>query len=100
MRTQSNEASAKRVRMSRTAWPRGRASINFLTNDVRSKGPTCKLCPSEEPKEAMADTGPDGRMVPTFMWRTQTPNIRDAMDLLSTRTLGASRSKKFSRCSN
>ena len=34
-------------------------------------------------------------MVPTFMRTTQTPNIRDAMDLLSNPTLGASRSKKI-----
>jgi len=87
MRTQSNEnASAKRVRMSRIAWPRGEASINFLINDIRSKGPTDKLCPSEEPKEAMADTGPDGRMVPTLSWRTQTPSNRDALDLPSNST--------------
>ena len=46
-----------------------------------SKGPTDKLCPSEEPKEAMADRGPDGRMVPTFTtWRTHTLMNRDAMD--------------------
>jgi hypothetical protein len=57
--------------------------VFFLANDTRSKGPTDKLCPSEEPKEAMADKGPDGRMVPTFMWRTQTPMNRDAMDLFS-----------------
>jgi hypothetical protein len=25
--------------------------------------------------------GPDGRMVPTRTWRTQTPSIRDVMDL-------------------
>ena len=57
--------------------------MKFLTNEKHSKGPTDKLCPSEEPKEAMADTGPDGRMVPTRMWRTQTPNNRDALDLPS-----------------
>ena len=72
----------------------------FLANDARSKGPTDKLCPSEEPKEAMAARGPDGRMVPTRTWRTQTPSIRDVMDLLSNRTLPTSCSKKFSRCSN
>jgi hypothetical protein len=43
-------------------------------------GPRHKLCPFEEPKEAMADTGPDGRMVPTTLWRTETPINRDAMD--------------------
>ena len=72
----------------------------LLAKDTRPEGPTDKLCPSEEPKEAMAARGPDGRMVPTRTWRTQTPNIRDVMDLLSNRTLPTSRSKKFSRCSN
>jgi len=74
--------------------------MNFLTNGKRPEGPTDKLCPSEEPKEAMAGTGPDGRMVPTFSWRTQTQNNRDAMDLLCNRTLAMSRSKQFSRCSD
>ncbi len=32
--------------------------MNVLTHDTRSKGPTDKLCPSEEPNEAMADRGP------------------------------------------
>ena len=59
--------------------------MNVLTNDTRSKGPTDKLCPSEEPKEAMARKGPDGRMVPTSLWRTHTPNNRDVMDLPSNR---------------
>jgi len=72
----------------------------FLANEMNSKGPTDKLCPSEEPKEAMADSGPDGRMVPTLMWRTQTPNNRDAMDWPSNLTLSTSRSKEFGRCSN
>ena len=35
--------------------------MNVLTNDTRSKGPTDKLCPSEEPKEAMAPWGGIGR---------------------------------------
>ena len=74
--------------------------MNFLTNGKHPKGPTDKLCPSEEPKEAMADRGPDGRMVPTFSWRTQTQNNHDVMDLQSNRTLPTSRSKQFSRCSN
>ena len=39
--------------------------------------------PSEEPNEAMADRGPDGRMVPTFPWRAHTPTNRDAMGLPS-----------------
>jgi len=60
--------------------------MNFLTNDIRSKGPRNKLCPSEEPKEAMATKGPDGRMVPTLPWRTQTPSNRDARDLPSNST--------------
>ena len=72
----------------------------FLANDARSKGPTDKLCPSEEPKEAMANRGPDGRMVPTRRWRTLTPTNRGAMDLLSNRKLSTSRSKEFSRCSD
>ena len=72
----------------------------FLAYGPQPGGPTDKLCPSEEPKEAMADRGPDGRMVPTRTWRTQTPNIRDVMDLLSNQSLPTSRSKKFSRCSN
>jgi len=55
----------------------------FLANDPQSKGPTDKLCPSEEPKEAMASKGPDGRMVPILSWRTQTPINRDALDLPS-----------------
>ena len=42
----------------------------FLAYGLRPGGPTDKLCPSEEPNEAMAGRGPDGRMVPTFTWRT------------------------------
>lgn len=38
--------------------------MNFLTDETYSKGLMDKLCPSEEPKEAMANNGPDGRMVP------------------------------------
>jgi hypothetical protein len=41
-------------------------------------GPRDKLCPSEEPNEAMADRGPDGRMVPTNKWRTKRLTDRDA----------------------
>jgi hypothetical protein len=29
--------------------------MNLLTNGKRPEGPTDKLCPSEEPKEAMAN---------------------------------------------
>ena len=72
----------------------------FLAKDTRSEGPTDKLCPSEEPKEAMADRGPDGRMVPTREWRTQTLTNRDAMDLPSNTARSTSRSKKFGHCSN
>ncbi len=35
--------------------------MNLLANENHSKGPTDKLCPSEEPKEAMATKGPDGK---------------------------------------
>ncbi len=40
-----------------------------LASGIRPEGPEHELCPSEEPNEAMADRGPDGRMVPTFLWR-------------------------------
>ncbi len=61
-----------------------------------SGGPRDKLCgrhcrllrPSEEPNEAMADRGPDGRMVPTNSWRTHTPTNRAATRLSSKRTFG------------
>ena len=53
----------------------------FLAYGSQPGGPTDKLCPSEEPNEAMADRGPDGRMVPTVSWRTHTPTNRDAMRL-------------------
>jgi hypothetical protein len=36
-------------------------------------------------------------MVPTVMWRAQTPNNGDAMDLPSHLTLSTSRSKEFGR---
>ncbi len=88
MRRQSLKyASAKSVRMPRSAWSRSEASINVLTKGLEPEGPTYKLCRSEEPKEAMAARGPDGRMVPTSPWRTDTPMNRDAMDLLSNRIL-------------
>ena len=66
--------------------------MNFLAYGPQPGGPTDKLCPSEEPNEAMADRGPDGRMVPTFPWRAHTPTNRDAMRLPSSRILGRSRS--------
>ncbi len=37
------------------------------------------FAPSEEPNEARADRGPEGRMVSTNTWRTKTPTDRDAM---------------------
>jgi len=66
--------------------------MNFLADGQKPGGPRDKLCPSEEPNEAMADRGPDGRMVPTFPWRAHTPTNRDAMRLPSNRILGRSRS--------
>jgi len=38
----------------------------FLVQGTRPGDPTDKLCPSTEPKEAMAPRGPNGRMVLTF----------------------------------
>ncbi len=64
----------------------------FLAYGSQPGGPTDKLCPSEEPNEAMADRGPDGRMVPTILWRAHTPTNRDAMRLPSKRILRPSRS--------
>jgi hypothetical protein len=64
----------------------------FLAYGPQPGGPTHKLCPSEEPNEAMADRGPDGRVVPTFPWRPCTPTNRDAMELPSNRILRPSRS--------
>jgi hypothetical protein len=55
----------------------------FLAYGLRPGGPTDKLCPSEEPNEAMAGTGPDGRMVPTISWRARVLENRDAMGLSS-----------------
>jgi hypothetical protein len=50
-----------------------------LAQGVEPGGPKHKLCPSEEPNEAMAERGPDGRMVPTSTaWRAHAPRIRDA----------------------
>jgi len=54
--------------------------MNFLADGLEPEGPTDKLCPSEEPNEAMADRGPDGRMVPTILWRSETLTTRDVMD--------------------
>ena len=55
-------------------------------------GPTAKLCPSEEPKEAMADRGPNGRMVPTILWRTHLLTNRDALTVPLNRRLRPSSS--------
>jgi hypothetical protein len=52
----------------------------FLAHGLLPRGPTHKLCPSEEPNEAMADRGPDGRMVPTIWWRAHSLTTRDVMD--------------------
>ena len=64
----------------------------FLAYGLRSGGPTGKLCPSEEPNEAMAGRGPDGRMVPTFTWRAHPPMNRDATGLPLNRILRPSNS--------
>jgi hypothetical protein len=66
--------------------------MNFLADGQEPGGPRDKLCPCEEPNEAMADRGPDGRMVSTFPWRAHTPTNRDAMGLPSNRILSPSRS--------
>ena len=58
---------------------RRRASMNYLAQGAKPGGPKHKLCPSEEPNEAMAERGPDGRMVPTFTtWRAHALMNRDA----------------------
>ncbi len=93
------DATAKGVRTPRFAWPRREASIFFLAYGPQPGGPTDKLCgedtllrPSEEPNEAMADRGPDGRMVPTNRWRTKTPTDRDAMGSHASRIVRPSHS--------
>ena len=54
--------------------------MNYLAQGAKPGGPKHKLCPSEEPNEAMAERGPDGRMVPTFTtWRAHAPKTRDAL---------------------
>ena len=63
--------------------------MKYLAYGFQPGGPRHKLCPSEEPNEAMADRGPDGRMVPTLQWRTHTPTNRDAMRLSSKRITGS-----------
>jgi hypothetical protein len=59
----------------------------FLAQGPAPGGPTDKLCPSEEPNEAMARRGPDGRMVPTILWRAHAPTNREANRLPSKRVL-------------
>jgi hypothetical protein len=68
--------------------------MKYLAYGIQPGGPRHKLCgedtllrPSEEPNEAMADRGPDGRMVPTYPWRTHMPTNRDAMRLHLNRIL-------------
>ncbi len=56
-----------------------------LAHGLPPGGPRHKLCPSEEPNEAMADRGPDGRMVPTIPWRAITPTNRAAIGLPANR---------------
>ncbi len=53
--------------------------LQFLAHSTQLGGTRDKLCPFEEPNEAMAAQGPDGRMVPTNLWRTNTPTNRDTM---------------------
>ena len=57
--------------------------MSYLAYGPRPAGPTDKLCPSEEPNEAMARRGPDGRMVSTIPWRAHVLTNRDAMGLPS-----------------
>ena len=66
--------------------------MNFLADGQKPGGSRDKLCPSEEPNEAMADRGPDGRMVPTILWRTHMPTNREATRLHSNRIVRASHS--------
>ena len=74
--------------------------MNSLAYGRKPGGPTDKLCPSEEPNEAMAARGPDGRMVPTFLWRAHTPANRDAMRLHSNRIARPSHSYPLCGCSS
>ena len=74
--------------------------MSYLAYGLPPGGPTDKLCPSEEPNEAMADRGPDGRMVPTVSWRARAPKNRDATGLSSKRILRPSNSWRFRSCSD
>ena len=51
--------------------------MEYLADGQEPGGPRDKLCPSEEPNEAMADRGPDGRMVRTSRCRANKPTNRD-----------------------
>jgi hypothetical protein len=64
----------------------------LMANGPQPGGPTAKLCLSEEPKEAMADRGPNGRMVPTILWRTHLLTNRDALTMSLNRRLRPSSS--------
>ncbi len=66
--------------------------MKFLADGEQPGGPTDKLCPSEEPNEAMARRGPDGRMVPTILWRTHLHTNRDALTMSLNRRLRPSSS--------
>jgi len=66
--------------------------MKYLAYGFLPGGPRHKLCPSEEPNEAIADRGSDGRMVLTLQWRTHTPTNRDALRLPSTEIFRPSRS--------
>ncbi len=46
----------------------------YLVQDAMHRDPQDKLCPSPVPNEAMADGGPDGRMVP---WTRRTVLLAD-----------------------
>jgi hypothetical protein len=64
----------------------------LMADGPQPGGPTAKLCPSEEPKEAMADRGPTGRMVPTILWRAHWLTNRDAFAVPLNRLLRPSSS--------
>ncbi len=66
--------------------------MNYLAYGRKPGGPTDKLCPSEEPNEAMADRSPNGRMVPTILWRAHLLKNRDALTVPLNRRLRPSSS--------
>jgi len=53
-----------------TRWLQGRASIEFLVLDHKSRVPTYRLCPPGEPNKAMDQRVPNRRMVPAIEQRT------------------------------